>query len=193
MKRMLGVLGILSCLCTAVWAQGPRHELTVQGSGFFTKESSNNGITNKPTYSGGVLAGYRFNVNRLIAVEADYDYFRNAQKYYSPAYSGLKTNVNVVTGSAILRLPPVLSLKPYALAGGGVIVFNPHDIDGIDTQARGTFVYGGGIDMPLTKHIALRGEYRGLVYKVPDFERAQFNSDQFTHAAIPSAGLVFSF
>jgi hypothetical protein len=47
--------------------------------------------------------------------------------------------------------------------------------------------------VPITKHVALRAEYRGFVYKAPDFDRSDLKTDKFTHSAVPSAGLVFTF
>jgi opacity protein-like surface antigen len=60
-------------------------------------------------------------------------------------------------------------------------------------QTRGVFVYGGGLDVPMAKHIALRAQYRGFVYKTPDFETASLQVDKYTHSAVLSAGLVFTF
>jgi hypothetical protein len=45
----------------------------------------------------------------------------------------------------------------------------------------------------MAKHIALRAEYRGFVYKTPDFEMTSLKVDKYTHSAVPSAGLVFRF
>jgi hypothetical protein len=45
----------------------------------------------------------------------------------------------------------------------------------------------------MAKHIALRAQYRGFVYKTPDFEMTGLKVDQYTHSAVPSAGLVFTF
>jgi len=41
-----------------------RHEVTVQGTGFFTRNSQGNGITQHSTDTGGLLASYRFHFNR---------------------------------------------------------------------------------------------------------------------------------
>lgn len=192
MKRIIVGLSVLLAIGSSVWAQEAKHEVTVQGSGFFTKETDGNGLSNTPTYSGGFLAGYRFNLNRRFAFEGDYDYFRNAQRY-SGTVAQIKTNVNAVTGAVVVKLPKLMILRPYALAGGGGIIFDPHDAQSIETQARGTFVYGAGADVPLMKHVAFRAQYRGFVYKAPDFDRAGLNTDKFTHSAVPSAGLVFTF
>jgi hypothetical protein len=43
------------------------------------------------------------------------------------------------------------------------------------------------------KHVALRAQYRGFVYKVPDFDQGALHVDKVTHSAVPSAGLVFTF
>lgn len=194
MKRFMICLSLVLSLCAASLAQEGRHEFTVQGSGFFTKETTNSGIKNSPTYSGGFLAGYRYNLTKSISFEADYDYFRASQKYLKTAgLTYVPTNTHAVTGSAVVKIPVSRVLKPYALVGGGELIFDPRDSVVLDKQARGTFVYGGGVDVPLMKHIALRGQYRGFVYKIPDFKMNQMNVDKFTHTAVPSAGFVFTF
>jgi opacity protein-like surface antigen len=192
MKRLIVGLTALLVIGSSVWAQEAKHEVTVQGSGFFTKDTTGDGVTNKPTYSGGFMAGYRFNLNRRLAFEGDYDYFRNVQRF-SGNVQPIKTNVHAVTGVAVVKLPKVSILKPYALAGGGGIIFDPHDAKSIETQARGTFVYGAGADVPVMRRLAFRAQYRGLVYKTPDFDLSGTKTDKFTHSAVPSVGLVFTF
>jgi len=193
MKRIVVMLSVMLALGSFVWAQEAKNEVTIQGDGFFTKDSTNKGVENNPTYSGGFLAGYRYNRNHRFALEADYDYFRNSQDYPKSGGTDIKTNVSAITGAAVVKLPEFKKVRPFALAGGGGIIFDPHDAKSIETQARGSFVYGGGADVPLMKHVALRAEYRGFVYKAPDFDRSDLKTDKFTHSAVPSAGLVFTF
>jgi opacity protein-like surface antigen len=194
MKRVFVAVSVVLLLCVSSWSQETRHEVTVQGSGFFTKETGDLGNTNKPTYSGGFLGGYRFNINKWLAAEGDYDYFSNSQKYIDSTSTALvKTNVHAVTGTAVVKIPTPYPVKPYVLAGGGAIIFDPRDANSIDAQSRGTFVYGGGVDYAVTKYIAFRGQYRGFVYKIPDFDVSSLRVDKFTHTAVPSAGIVFTF
>jgi len=193
MKRIVVMLSVMLALGSFVWAQEAKNEVTIQGDGFFTKDSTNKGVENNPTYSGGFLAGYRYNLNHRFALEADYDYFRNSQDYPKSGGTDIKTNVSAITGAAVMKLPEFKKVRPFALAGGGGIIFDPHAAKSIETQARGSFVYGGGADVPLMKHVALRAEYRGFVYKAPDFDRSDLKTDKFTHSAVPSAGLVFTF
>src|ERR1019366_821449 len=199
MKKLTELAIILVLFGISSWAQEFRHEVTVQGSGFFNKETTDRGITNKPTNSGGVMTGYRFNLKNWLAVEGDYDYFRNDQKFL--ANSGttfIPMNVYAATGTAIVKLPSfkapaVKIVSPFVLAGGGAMFFDPRGGSVNQEQTRGAFVYGGGFDVPMAKHIALRAQYRGFVYKIPDFEMTSLKVDKYTHSAVPSVGLVFTF
>lgn len=194
MKRVVVSFLVIFALSSFVAAQDTKQEVTVQGTGFFTKESTGLGVADKPTYSGGLNLGYRYSLNHWLAVQGDYDYFSNAQRYSSPSNSTtIKSRVNAVTGSAVIKIPGSMKLKPYALVGGGVMIFDPRDASSLESQTRGTFVYGGGADYSITKHIAVRAQYRGFVYRTPDFELSSVKTDKFTHAAVPSAGLVFKF
>jgi hypothetical protein len=89
MKKLAEVAIIFILLSIASGAQETRHELSVQGSGFFQKQTTSVGITNEPTNSGGVMAGYRFNLKNWLAVEGDYDYFRNHETFLSNGGSSL--------------------------------------------------------------------------------------------------------
>jgi len=81
MKTFIVPAIILICFGISSSAQEIKNEVTVQGSGFFQKQTTAGGITNEPTNSGGVMAGYRFNLKNWFAVEGDYDYFRNHQTF----------------------------------------------------------------------------------------------------------------
>jgi opacity protein-like surface antigen len=74
---------------------------------------------------------------------------------------------------------------PTANSGGTV--------PGAQRQAKAAFVYGGGADYDLTRHLSLRAEYRGFVYKRPDFGLSNLNPDVTAHTAQPSAGIVIRF
>jgi outer membrane immunogenic protein len=199
MKKLTGLAVILVLFGISSWAQEVRNEVTVQGSGFFKKQTTVGGITDEATNSGGVMAGYRFTLKKWLAVEGDYDYFRNDQKF--SANSGttfIPTNVHAVTGTAIVKLPSfkmpgVKIVSPFVLAGGGVMFFDPRKGSVNTEQTRGAFVYGGGFDVPMAKHVAFRAQYRGFVYKIPDFEMTSLKVDKYTPSAVPSAGLVVTF
>jgi opacity protein-like surface antigen len=198
MKKLAVVAIILISCGIASRAQEFRNEVTVEGSGFFQKQTTNAGITNGSANSGGVMAGYRFNLKNWFAVEADYDYFRNHENFLSSsATTFIPMNVHAATGTVIVKLPSfkapaVKRVSPFLLGGGGAMFFDPRK-GSLSEQTRGAFVYGGGVDVPMSKHFLLRAQYRGFVYKIPDFETASLKIDKYTHSAVPSAGLVFTF
>ena len=199
MKKLTELAIILILFAISSWAQEVRNEVTVQGSGFFNKQTSDGGITNEPTNSGGVMAGYRFNLKNWFAVEGDYDYSRNSQRFLaSSGTTFIPMNVCAATGTAIVKLPsfkmPAVKIaSPFVLAGGGAMFFDPRGGSVSNEQTRGAFVYGGGVDLPVSKHFLVRAQYRGFVYKTPDFEQTNLKVDRYTHSAVPSAGLVFTF
>ena len=171
-----------------------RSEITVQGMGSFTKETTQSGIKQDANNTGGVLAGYRFYFTNHLGAEVNYGYSLNTQKYYlSSGTTGVKSYSHETTGALVYRVP-FKKVDLFALAGAGAIVFNPKDLRGIDYQARPAFVYGGGADYNLTHRLFLRAEYRGLVYNSPTYNIAGLaGTDRTTHRAEPSVGLGFRF
>jgi len=102
-----------------------------------------------------------------------------------------------LTGSFVAHIPVrVANIRPYALAGAGALIFDPTDrylLNGVDRQTKPAFVYGGGFNFDLTRNFGVRAEYRGLVYKVPDFSLNNLNLDKVTHLAQPSIGFFVRF
>jgi outer membrane immunogenic protein len=197
-RRGITVLVMFLTLTITAVAQEYRSEVSVQGTGFFSKDSDGRGIRQQATKTGGVLAGYRYNINRWLAAEANYGYDRNTQLYSGSVPGRVQANVHQITGAAIVKLPSFAKLQPFVLAGGGGLVFDPTGnpggtFSGATRETKGAFLYGGGADYWLTHHLALRAEYRGLVYKAPSFNVVNLDTDKFTHVAQPSAGIVFRF
>src|SRR5215469_16635684 len=131
MKRLTQSAIILLLFAVSSWAQEFRHEVTVQGSGFFQKQTTKDGITNDPANSGGVMAGYRFNLKNWLAVEGDYDYFRNHETFQvSSGTTFVPMNTHALTGTAIVKLPSfkmpaVKVVSPFVVGGGGAMFFSP--------------------------------------------------------------------
>jgi Outer membrane protein beta-barrel domain len=192
MRRVILCISVALALCVSSWGQERPYEVTVQGSGFFSNDTKAPGLANKPTSSGGALFGFRLNATKWFALEVDYDYFRNSQKYFgAAAMTSVATNVHGVSGSVVFKIPTTWFLRPYALVGGAMMIFGPRS--SLNDQMRGAFVYGGGFDVPLMKRVSLRTQYRGLVYSVPDFDINALRVDKLTHTAVPSLGFVFDF
>jgi len=200
---VLTVLSALLLFGSAAFAQEEpawKHgEVSEQGTGSFTKNSNGNGISQHSTDTGGVLIGYRYHFNNWIAAEANYGYDRNTQQNLtSGGPFNVQANEHQATADFDGTEPVSYRINPYVLAGAVGLVFDPtnnagQSVPGALRQAKAAFVYGGGVDFTLVKHVALRAEYRGFVYNRPDFQLAALNSNVTAHTAQPSAGLVFRF
>lgn len=195
-----GLFATLLFATTSMAQELPPNEVSVQGVGFFTKDSNKNGITQHTTDSGGLLVSYRNRFSRWLGADLSYGYARNTQQNITSAgVFNVQSNVHQTTGALVAHTPGrVFGLRPFALAGAGALTFSPTNnlgaiAIGADTEAKAAFVYGGGADYDINDRFAVRFEYRGLVYKRPDFGLAPLNSDAVAHTAQPSAGFVIRF
>src|SRR5260370_41238030 len=75
--------GFIILLTVGAPAQENRSEISLQGTGFFTKDSDGQGIARTTTNTGGFLIGYRYHVKRWLSAEANYGFERNTQRYFS--------------------------------------------------------------------------------------------------------------
>lgn len=171
-----------------------RSDVTVQAFGSFVKSTTDNGIEQGATNSGGVLATYRYFFTNSHGVEVNYGYSLNTQTYGLPAGPlGVKSNQHEVTAAYVYR-HAMHRFTPFVEAGVGGLVFDPTGTPGASTQARAAFVYGGGADFNITKRVFVRAEYRGLVYNSPTFDlTSAVGTDRVTHRAEPSIGFGYRF
>jgi opacity protein-like surface antigen len=199
-RTAITLAGFIILLSLSATAQENRSEISVQGTGFFTQDTNGQGISRTTTETGGFLVGYRYHFNRWLSGEANYGYNRDTQRYFSAGgFSRVQSDVHTATADVVVGLPfRIAKLNPYVLGGGGSLVFHPTGnaggfVSGADTQAKGTFLYGVGVNYALTRHLSLLAEYRGYVYKDVDFGVRALNTDSWTHTAQPSAGIAFRF
>jgi outer membrane immunogenic protein len=171
-----------------------KSEASVQAIGSFVKSTVNNGVEQKATDSGGILASYRFFFNNNHGVEVNYGHSLNTQSYgLTSGPLGVNSHSHELTAAYVFRYP-LKKVTPFALAGVGGLVFDPKDAPGANLQGRAAFVYGGGADFKVTQRLFLRAEYRGLVYNSPTFDLGPLNSlDRVTHRAEPSIGFGYRF
>lgn len=188
------LLGAALASAPAIAQEGGRQEISVQAFGSFVKSTTQNGIPQSATNSGGVLANYRFFFAGNNGIEVNYGYSLNTQTYgLAEGPLGVKSNQHEVTAAYVYRRP-LRQFTPFVEAGVGGIVFDPTSSFGASTQARAAFVYGGGADFNITRRVFARVEYRGLVYNSPTFNLAAADgTDRVTHRAEPSIGFGYRF
>ena len=188
------LLGGMLAVLPAFSQEGGRSDATVQAFGSFVKTTTDNGVDQGATNSGGVLASYRFFFSNSQGVEVNYGYSLNTQTYgLVSGPLGVKSNQHEVSAAYVFR-HAMRHFTPFVEAGVGGLVFAPTEAPGVSTQSRAAFVYGGGADFNLTKRIFVRAEYRGLVYNSPTFDLAPaLGTDRVTHRAEPSIGFGYRF
>jgi opacity protein-like surface antigen len=202
LRKLLLVEVIVLCHCLGMSAQENRSEISVQGTGLFTKATTgNDGTAYSATKTGGFLGTYRFHFNKRFSAEAAYGFNINTEKFlFSSSQYKIQSGIHQVTGSLVINLPsrPTLRLSPYVLAGGGALVFAPtgnrvDTLSSAQTQAKAAFVYGAGVNYAIRKQLSLRVEYRGFLYTTPDFGYSALRTNSITHTAQPSVGITFRF
>src|ERR1051326_6806885 len=83
---VLSVVAVIFLFIGSAFAQDFRSEFSVQGTANIPKNSDNIDIPHHATQSGGFMLGYRYNLNRWFAVQGDYGWTRDTQKYFDPFF-----------------------------------------------------------------------------------------------------------
>src|SRR5262245_9414648 len=94
-------------------------EANLQFTGVIPKTATGNGITNDPTRSGRISAGYTFMFKNWMGLEGTYGWARNTQNYFGDfGTAGVQANVHEFTGALVLKpAVHVPRVQPYVLAG----------------------------------------------------------------------------
>ena len=87
-------------------------EASVQAFGSFVKSTTNNGVENESTNSGGVLGSYRYFFNAHDGLEAKYGYSLNTQNYSSTSgVVGVKNYSYEISAAYVCSGPHFLDTK----------------------------------------------------------------------------------
>jgi len=217
MLRRSGIaMAAFFLLASVAWAQDNTYEISLGGSAVFSKQSTGNGTVLTPTNSAAVLVTGRYRFTEHSSVELNYSHTSNSQIYFSPPLTyRIQGTIAAYSGAYVFSFHQTPRVEPFVFAGAGALVFYPgyssNTVNGVQTylpasqQTQPAFLYGGGLDyrvfsiLPfirrssLTKYVALRLQYRGLVYKAPAFNLQNLFTGARGHMAEPSVGIVVKF
>ncbi len=199
---VLAGLFLLTAFAIAQDEEEERFDFSVGASGVLSSTSQGNGIKLAPTQSLGALITVRWKVGERGALAFNYGRAKNSQIYtVAPFVYRIPADVTEISGAYVFMPWQHKKLHPFLLAGAGALIFGPTDtlINGTSTPAGAVrqtslaFIYGGGADYDIFSRFSLRLQYRGLIYKAPDFDVPAVTTSARAHVAAPSVGIVVKF
>lgn len=190
-------------LSSLMFAQENRSDISVSAFGSFPRQTTGNSIQQDPTNSGGFLLSYSYAFRPHSALELNYSFTRDTQYYtligtITGPVASQQANVHELSAAYVLDAGRSRKLDPFVLGGIGALIFNPvtnstNPTFGSTTQTKAAFVYGFGLDYHLAHSLGLRLQYRGLIYKAPDFGLSEISTGSWGHSAEPSIGITYRF
>jgi outer membrane immunogenic protein len=203
MLKRASLLFSILFLSSLVFAQDyGRYDVSVAAAAGLSKESSGNQVRLHPTHGGGVLVSARMRFGSRSALEFDYSRILNTQKFDAPPFFyNFNTSVREYSGVYVFSLFKTEKWEPFLLGGAGALRFYPRItyLNGVQTiyssvtQTEFAYIFGGGADYHAWKRVYVRAQYRGLVYKAPDFNLSNLFTGAHGLLSEPSVGLVFRF
>lgn len=171
---------------------GGNSEIFVGGSAQFAKATVANSTAIGTTDVGGFQVNYRLHLTDFNSIGVRYSFAEPTQQYGSSI--SVRSLNSEVSFEYAWTYPATGPIRPFFLAGAGFIHYVPlvnQSTQGASTQTRPTFVYGGGLDFKISNRWSIRAEYRGLFYRMPDYNLITVG--KFNHNAVPDIGLVMHF
>lgn len=201
MKKTILLLAALMLTAVAGYAQESRQDVSISATGNFAPEVHGNAIQKNTTTTIGLLASYRYMLTPRSALEANYGYAQNTQKYrvYGRTQGGIHTLQHEFS-LAYVYSRNYGNFNPFAEAGIGAMVFHPlrdsgtYQIDAKQNTNIGA-LFGGGLAYEISPSFDIRVEYRGFLVKTPDFKLPGdiFKTNKYEVVSSPALGIAYHF
>ena len=199
MKKTM-LLGVLMLSAAAAYGQESRQDLSFSGTGIFgpTIHGAAN-VQQKSTGALGLLLSYRYMLTPHSALELNYGFAQNSQKYAT----SFQPNARIHARQQELSAAYVYSLNfkrfsPFAEAGVGTIIFSSILDQGTNllgtksTKGIGGLA-GAGVAYELSPSFDIRIEYRGFLVKAPNFGKDEFSTNRYEVISMPAIGVAYHF
>lgn len=217
MLRTTGIVLAAVFLLTSIGlGQDNRFDISLGGGPVITNHVTGNGTTLTPTKSGAVLVTGRYRLSERNSLEVNYGRTVDSQIFFaSPLTYRIHNTISEYSGAYVFSFFQSERVEPFVFAGAAALIFYPgyglSTVNDVLTnipasqQTKPAFLYGGGLDyrlfsrLPLIRrsslanHLALRLQYRGLLYKAPDFKVQNLFTGARGHMAEPTIGVVVKF
>ena len=212
MKKTI-VLGVLMLWAAAGFAQESRQDVSFSGTGMFGPTIHGPGsVVADSTGALGLLTSYRFMLTPHSALEGNYSFVQNNQKYCigggctpgAPILPGqyfysyrFHSREQEITGAYIFGMT-FKRYNPFLEGGVGTLIFTPILDNGtLRLNSKGTKgvtgLFGGGLAYELSPSFDIRVEYRGFVVKTPNFGFSDITTNRYEVLSMPTIGVAYHF
>jgi len=211
--KKIAIIAFLLAVCVAAGrAQESRQDISLSGDAFvYYHINSPAAVYVGANTPYGALVSYRFMLTPSSALEANYGItYQNTFHYSVNPYLNSKS-IRILARTQEVSFAYVRSFNfrkfnPFVEAGPAALMFLPirnsgTDIQGTTRQTEIGLLYGAGFAYELSPSFDLRGEYRGIVTKVPDFGQASSGGNQinlnpnkwYKTISVPTIGIAYHF
>jgi outer membrane immunogenic protein len=198
MKKILLLFLLLPFLAAVGRAQESRQDISLSVSGVFPPFIVGNDVQQTGTYGLGGLLSYRFMVTPRSALEVNYQYAQNSQKYYT-SFQRIRVHdrMQEISGAYVYSLN-FKNFNPFIEGGPAAFIFSPLNdasttaIDAKQTTQVGA-IYGAGLAYEISPSFDIRAEYRGLLMKTPNFGLSPQKVGRFYNVYNPVIGIAYHF
>lgn len=198
MKKMLLLFLLLPFMAVASQAQESRQDISLSVTGIFPPFITGNAVQQTGTYGLGGLVSYRYMLTPRSGLEVNYQYTQNAQKYYT-SFNNVRVHSRMqeFSGAYVLNAN-FKNWNPFIEGGPAAFIFSPLDdasttvLDAKQQTILGA-MYGGGVAYELSPSWDIRGEYRGLLMKTPNFGLNPQKTGRFYNVYNPVIGIAYHF
>ena len=199
MKKMM-VIGALLLGSAVGYAQESRQDISLSGFAPIAADVRGNGVNPlTTTITTGILASYRYMVTPRSALEVNYGFAQNSNKYFTSAIRNGEVHTRQQEFSAAyVYTRNYKRFNPFLQGGVGAMIFSPildngtHQLDAKRTTSIGA-LFGGGVAYEVSPSFDIRAEYRGFFVKAPDFGKSEFKSNRYYVINMPAVGIAYHF
>lgn len=202
MKKSKLLFLLLPFMAAASYAQESRQDVSLSASELIAPLTYGQGVTQTQTLGLGGLVSYRYMLTPRSAVEGNFQYGQNRQKYNVNSFplNAVHTRFEEYSAAYVYYFS-FKRFNPFIEGGVGGFMYSPIDDEGTTSlnPKKATEIgalYGGGIAYELSPSWDLRVEYRGLVEKTPTLPSTTnptYNTGQFYNVVNPVIGFAYHF
>lgn len=201
MKKIWLLLVLLPFLAAAGHAQESRQDVSVSGTALFFPFVEGNHVQQTATLGLGVLASYRYMLTPNSALEGNYQYLQDTQKYVTSNNAPrVHTRVQELS-AAYVYTRNYRNFNPFVEAGIAGFIFTPlldRQTETLDTPQTTTIggVGGAGLSYEISPSFDIRVEYRALVMKDPDLivsATNNYKTGKYNWVSNPVIGVAYHF